>query len=77
MEENVGLLDQKVRIGLGAVLGLVSLLVLAQSQGMASEMLPLPAVVSPVLGVVAIVLLATGYTSKCALYSALGMDTSE
>lgn len=77
MEENVGLLDQKVRIGLGAVLGLVSLLVLAQSQGMVSEMLPLPTVVSPVLGVIAIVLLATGYTSKCALYSALGIDTSE
>lgn len=77
MEENVGLLDQKVRIGLGAVLGLVSLLVLAQSQGMVSEMLPLPTVFSPVLGVIAIVLLATGYTSKCALYSALGIDTSE
>ena len=73
----VGLMDQKVRIGLGAVSGLLSLVVLAQAQGMISEMVPLPEVASPVLGVVAIALLATGYYRKCGLYSALGMDTSE
>jgi len=77
MEENVGLMDQRVRIGVGAVLGLVSLLVLAQSQGLISEMVPLPVISSPVLGVVALVLLVTGYRKKCQLYAMLGMDTSE
>lgn len=77
MEENVGLMDQKVRIALGAVSGLLSLLVLAQSQNLVSEMVPLPELASPVLGVVALVLLVTGYRKKCQLYSMLGMDTSE
>ena len=77
MEENVGLMDQKVRIALGAVSGLVSLLVLAQSQSIVSELLPLPAIVSPVLGLVALMLLVTGFRKKCQLYSMLGMDTSE
>jgi len=77
MEENVGLLDQKVRIALGAVSGLLSLLVLAQSQNLVSEMLPLPAIASPVLGLIALVLLVTGYRKKCQLYAMLGMDTSE
>ncbi len=71
METNVGLMDQKVRIALGAVLGLVSLGILFTS------MIPLPEIASPVLGVVSIILLATGYFRKCALYSALGMDTAE
>lgn len=77
MQENVGDTDGLVRIVLGAVAGVISLVVLAQQQGMLSEMIPLPALASPVLGVIAIVLLATGFTSKCALYSALGIDTSE
>ncbi|MFB6158643.1 MAG: YgaP-like transmembrane domain, partial [Candidatus Nanohalobium sp.] len=77
MEKNVGDTDGLVRMALGAVLGLVSLVVLAQEMNMVSELLPVPAIASPVLGVLAVVLLATGYTSKCALYSALGVDTSE
>ena len=77
MEENVGLMDQKVRIALGAVSGILSLLVLAQSQNLVSEMLPLPAIASPLLGLVALVLLVTGYRKKCQLYAMIGMDTSE
>lgn len=77
MKENVGDTDGLVRMALGAVAGAISLVVLAQQQGMLSEMVPLPAIASPVLGLIAIVLLATGFTSKCALYSALGIDTSE
>ena len=77
MEENVGLMDQKVRIALGAVSGLLSLMVLAQSQNLISNMLPLPAIASPVLGLVAIMLLVTGYRKKCQIYGMLGMDTSE
>lgn len=71
MEENVGLMDQKVRIGLGAVLGLLSLGILF------SEMIPLPEVASPVLGVISLILLVTGYFRKCAIYSALGLDSTE
>jgi hypothetical protein len=74
MEENVGDTDALVRILLGAVAGVLSL-------GTLTEMLPsalsLPTVASPVLGVLALALLGTGFTSKCALYNALGMDTSE
>ena len=77
MDINVGLMDQKVRIGLGAVTGLLSLTLLAQAQGIISEMVPLPELASPVLGVLAIGLLATGYYRKCGIYSALGMNTSE
>lgn len=71
MEENVGLMDQKVRIAVGAVLGLLSLGILFTS------MIPLPEVASPVLGVVSIILLATGYFRKCALYQVLGISTNE
>jgi hypothetical protein len=71
METNVGLMDQKVRIAVGAVLGLVSLGILFTS------MIPLPEIASPVLGVISIILLATGYFRKCAIYSALGMNTAE
>jgi cadmium resistance protein CadD (predicted permease) len=77
MEQNVGLMDQKVRIGLGAVLGLVSLVVLAQSKTLISQMIPVPTLVSPLLGVLSLILLATGYFRKCALYNALGMSTEE
>lgn len=71
METNVGLMDQKVRIALGAILGLVSLGTLF------TEMIPLPEIASPVLGVLSLILLATGYFRKCALYSLLGMNTEE
>ncbi|MFQ3308482.1 MAG: hypothetical protein ACI977_000720 [Candidatus Nanohaloarchaea archaeon] len=71
METNVGLMDQKVRIALGAILGLVSLDILF------TGMVPLPEIASPVLGVISLVLLATGYFRKCAIYSALGMNTAE
>lgn len=74
MEENVGDTDSIVRIGLGSVTGLLSLGILAD---VLPASLTLPEIASPALGVVAIVLLATGFTSKCALYSALGMNTQE
>jgi hypothetical protein len=75
MEENVGDMDRKARMVLGAVLvalgaagyaGLVPLAVIAPQ-----------ALTSVSLTILGLVLLATGYTSKCALYSALGIDTSE
>lgn len=70
MEKNVGSTDKMVRMALGAILGIVSL-------GILTEYVPGPEIASPVLGVVAVVLLATGYFGTCALYSMIGVDTSE
>ncbi|MGQ4556091.1 YgaP-like transmembrane domain [Halobellus sp. GM3] len=70
MEQNVGRNDSVVRIALGAIAGLVSLGILANA-------VSAPPVLSPVLGVVALVLLATGVTGRCGLYSLLGVDTCE
>lgn len=74
MEENVGDTDSIVRIVLGAVAGILSLGTLAD---VLPSSLALPEIASPILGVIAIALLATGFTSKCGLYSALGMSTKE
>lgn len=72
MEENVGDTDKIVRIVLGAISGLLSLGLLAD---VLPESLSMPMIASPVLGLIAIVLLATAFTNKCALYSALGINT--
>lgn len=74
MEENVGDTDKVVRVVLGAVAGLLSLGILAD---LLPESLSAPMIASPILGIVAIALLATAFTSKCGLYSALGMNTKE
>jgi hypothetical protein len=68
MERNVGEIDRAVRIGAGAVAGLVSLAILA-------DRIAAPDLAAPVAGIVAIVLLATGYFSTCGLYAILGVDT--
>lgn len=70
MEKNVGHTDALVRMVLGAVAGLASI-------GILTNTVPGPEIASPVLGVIAIVLLATGYFGTCGLYSLLGVDTSE
>ena len=72
MENNVGELDKYLRIAVGAVSGLLSIAILVD---VLPESLSLPEITSPVLGVVAVVLLATAFTGKCGVYSALGMDT--
>lgn len=68
MATNVGATDRSVRVALGAIAGLLSL-------GILAEAVPLPAVASPVLGVVAVIMLVTGYTGFCGLYSLLGVST--
>jgi len=68
MAQNVGATDGSVRIGLGALAGIVSLAVVAGA-------LPLPSLASPVLGLGAVILIGTGLTGVCPLYSVLGMDT--
>jgi hypothetical protein len=68
MAQNVGATDGRVRIGLGAIIGLVSLAVLAGA-------LPLSPLASPVLGLGVMILIGTGVTGFRPLYSVLGMDT--
>ncbi|QFU82204.1 YgaP family membrane protein [Natronorubrum aibiense] len=69
MNQNVGNADRLARFALGAVLGLVSLAILG-------GVISLPMVLSPVLGVLSLVLLVTATTSTCGLYSALGLTSS-
>lgn len=68
METNVGTADRKVRTGLGAIAGIVSLAILA-------NVLALPGIAALVLGVVALVLLGTAATGTCGLYSVIGVST--
>lgn len=68
MNRNVGSMDRKLRTVIGAVAGVLSLAILANA-------VSLPEVASPVLGVVALVMLTTAATGTCGLYSLLGVDT--
>ncbi|QGN06565.1 DUF2892 domain-containing protein [Halorhabdus sp. CBA1104] len=68
MEQNVGTTDRQVRTLLGALAGAVSLAILA-------KVVSLPAILSPILGVVALMMLGTAATGSCGMYSLLGMDT--
>jgi hypothetical protein len=77
MERNVGDTDSQVRLALGALSGLVSLAILAQSLNVINEVVALPEILSPVLGVFALALLATSFTRKCPVCSAAGVDTTQ
>jgi hypothetical protein len=77
MEENVGDTDSQVRVVLGALSGIIALVLLGQSLNLVSGLLTLPAVASPVLGLVAIALLGTAYTRECPVCAAAGVDTTE
>ena len=68
MAQNVGSMDRKLRTAVGAVAGLASL-------GTLAGVFPLPDVASLVLGIVALMMLATAAAGTCGLYSILGVDT--
>lgn len=68
MNQNVGSVDRTLRTTAGAVAGTVSLATLVGT-------LPLPAVLSPVLGVIALVMLTTATMGTCPVYSAFGVDS--
>lgn len=68
MERNVGSTDALVRVLLGALLGIASLAIIG-------DYVEAAAILSPVLGLVAVILLATGLTNTCGLYSVLGVST--
>jgi len=68
MAQNVGSMDRNVRTAVGAVAGLASL-------GTLAGVIGLPEVASPVLGIVALMMLGTAAAGTCGLYSILGVDT--
>ena len=68
MNKNIGATDRGIRTVVGAVAGAVSIATLAGA-------VPLPALAAPVLGLVALVMLATAAMNTCPVYSLLGVDT--
>ncbi len=68
MEQNVGSTDQVLRTAVGAVGGIASIAILAGA-------VSLPTVLSPVLGIVAIIMLATAAAGTCPIYSMFGIDS--
>lgn len=68
MEQNVGSSDKLLRTAFGAIAGIVSLAILANS-------ISAPAILSPVLGLVALIMLVTGTMGTCPIYSLLGVDS--
>ncbi len=68
MEVNVGATDKSVRTIIGAVAGGLSLAILAGQ-------LAVPALASPVLGAVALIMLGTAAANSCPVYSVLGLST--
>ena len=70
MKNNVGNWDSKVRSRIGMILILVGIL---QFIGLVK----LGTVTGVILVLIGIVLFVTGSTRKCAIYSLIGMDTSE
>ncbi len=70
MEKNVGKFDGKIRSRLGWILALLGILGIIGLVNFGTT-------VSVILLVVAFVLVVTGQTKKCGLYSALDVDTLE
>lgn len=68
MSQNVGSVDKALRTGVGAVSGAISIAILAGT-------VSLPTVLSPVLGIAAIVMLATASMGTCPVYSIFGIDS--
>jgi len=68
MDINVGATDKSVRTIIGAIAGVLSLAILAGQ-------LAVPVLASPVLGLVALMMLGTAATGSCPVYSVLGMST--
>lgn len=69
MDKTVGIKDSRVRTVIGAITGFISLSVLLMSMG--------PQILSPLLGLVSIMMLVTAYTGLCPVYSIVGFRTNE
>ena len=68
MSKNVGSVDKALRTAVGAVGGIASLAILAGAGSF-------PTVLSPILGIVAIMMLATAAVGTCPIYSLFGIDS--
>lgn len=68
MQQNVGSTDGTTRVLVGAVAGLLSLATLAGA-------VSVPAITSPVLGVMSLILIGTSLVGSCPLYTVLGLST--
>ncbi|WP_209487253.1 YgaP family membrane protein [Halorubrum alkaliphilum] len=68
MNDNLGTADRKFRITVGAVTGGISI-------GTVLGTVPLPAAASPALGVIAVLLLMTGFVGNCPVYSLFGVNS--
>jgi len=69
MDKTVGLKDGKVRTVIGAVAGVSSLTILVTSM--------FPEILSPLLGLVSVMMLVTAYTGLCPMYSVIGYRTTK
>ncbi|TKX37001.1 DUF2892 domain-containing protein [Halorubrum sp. CGM5_25_10-8B] len=68
MNTNVGAVDRTLRTVVGAVAGGVSVAIL-------TGIVSLPTVLSPVLGIIAIMMLTTTSIATCPAYSLFGVDS--
>ena len=68
MDTNVGSIDQKLRTAGGAILGVLSIATLVGT-------VPLPSILSPVLGLISLVMIATATMGMCPIYSVLGVSS--
>lgn len=68
MDTNVGSTDRTLRTAVGAVAGAVSIAILTST-------VSLPTVLSPVLGIVAVMMLVTASMGTCPVYSLFGIDS--
>lgn len=83
MDKTVGIKDARVRTGIGAGTGALALTILLTS--MIPDMLPslidpvmmVPEILSPLLGLVSVMMLVTAYTGLCPMYSVVGYRTTK
>lgn len=68
VNNNVGSTDRALRTTLGAITGIVSLTILTGT-------IMLPEILSPVLGVISTIFLATAVVGTCPMYAALGLNS--
>lgn len=67
VDSNISSTDQKLRVAGGAAAGALSIAVLGGA--------PFPPILSPVLGVIALIMIATATVGTCPIYSALGVSS--
>lgn len=70
MEENVGRLESFLRVFTGGFLGVSALAIIF-------DYIEAQLLLAPILALLSLALIFTGFTGKCRLYKFLGVNTSE